>query len=83
MYYQIFCKFCIVCVWSDCHNNLILFIDIYGLNVIVHPLAIKASYAVLAAVVQVVLVALVPPDNVRVPLEVLAVLMETRMFSID
>ena len=29
------------------------------------------------------LVAFVPPDNVRVPLEVLAVLMETMMFSMD
>ena len=33
--------------------------------------------------VQVDLVALVPPDNVRVPLEVLAVLMETMMFSME
>jgi hypothetical protein len=38
---------------------------------------------VFASVVQVDLVAFVPPDNVRVPLEVLAVLMETRIFSIE
>jgi hypothetical protein len=38
---------------------------------------------VLAAVVQVDLIAFVPPESVKVPLEVFAVLMETRIFSID
>jgi hypothetical protein len=83
VYYQIFCKFCIVCVWSDCHNNLIRFIDIYALNVIVQPLAIRASYAVLASVVQVDLVALVPPDNPNVILDWPLVTREVKMFSID
>ena len=49
----------------------------------VQPRPTKALYALVAAVVQVDWAALVPPSRLRLPLLVLAVLMLTRMFSID
>jgi len=54
-----------------------------GLNVMVQPRPINALYALLAAVVQVVLAALVLPWRLRLPSLVLAASMLTRMFSMD
>jgi len=49
----------------------------------VQPRLTKALYALVAAVVQVDWAALVPPWRLRLPLLVLAVLILTKMFSID